>query len=146
MCLRSNSAETRKKDGGRRGKKERVVEEEISAFKGSIITVLDAANTTMAPRPAFRALHKNVIICGISEYVALRKMSMDGLSERTGTLQKQAAEQEVCKLSKVSKIHAVDILLGGWNAAALGADAERAPVDNHLLHGGEARGRGSRWH
>lgn len=73
-------------------------------------------------------------------------MSMDAVSERTGTLQKQAAEQEVCKLSKVSKIHRVDILLGGWNAAARGADAERAPVDNHLLRGGEARGRRSRWH
>lgn len=46
-------------------------------------------------------------------------MSTDGMLERTGTLQKQAAEQEVCKLSKVSKIHAVDILFGGWNAAAL---------------------------
>lgn len=46
-------------------------------------------------------------------------MSMDAVLERTGTLQKQAAEQEVCKLSKVSKIHGVDILLGGWNAAAL---------------------------
>lgn len=51
MCLRSNSAETRRKDGGRRGKKEREEEEEISAFKASIVTVLDAANTTMVFLP-----------------------------------------------------------------------------------------------
>lgn len=48
MCLRSNSAETRRKDGGRGGKKR---EEEISAFKASIVTVFDAANTTMVFLP-----------------------------------------------------------------------------------------------
>ncbi len=59
-------------------------------------------------------------------------------------ISERSAKQEVCDLSKVSKFRQLIF----WLLAEMlrcSANAEQAPVDNHLLCGGK-QGEMSRWH